>query len=796
MKKIILILTLLFSCFVSSAKADTLDLPLNRFAYNKTITLRCISGAFTMHIPIPERWVVRKAFLSVPYVNSSNLIMDQAQLVIKANDLPIGQVKLNPLFPEGKISLAIPPGSLPSGYNRLTFQVAQHYTKDCENPCAPDLWTSLNFEDSFLHLEYELKPVPLKLSELGSFLFDDKIFPQGEVNIITEKTASDITTLSGIAASGIARRFNFREVVFNASRDIRPGYDNVLIGTKEFAENFLQQRGLSLGNVTGPFLKVMHMPASKAGYGSFSERAEAFLRQRELELNEKLKRFLKTPFTSSGKIEPDPFHALVIVTGLNLKHVEIAAETLANMTFPYPGIDETTIMEFNMPDISLYSGRRVLQADKLYKFKTLEFSTHTFEGLQPAPMELTFRLPADFLIKQNETVKMSLNFAYGAGMRPDSVLNILLNGKHVRAISVGKATGDTITGYKIDLPTYLFKPGNNAITFAPILTPIAKECDLIQLESLFLTIFENSTFFFPPMAHFVEMPRIELFMLNGFPFTRWPDGYETLMYLTHGDDNTVSAALNIIGLMTQKNGYPLFGLKMSLEKPQNWSGEIIIVGEVNSIPDALKQGAPLKLLKESSVTYPVMSNWEGEESFALSKQKTEMGGGSGAIMEFQSPYMKGRTVIMFTASSSKDLLSFSHALLDPKVQAHSEGDLVMVKLTPPDYKISTIAAGQKYFTGKTGKISMIGTYMYTYPFLYYIAIILVILISGLIMFAFLRRHRKRRRLAGLTEEPSKGGFFLSRMLGSKGDKSGNETDAKTGNVLTRFLKSILRLFIR
>lgn len=690
--------------------------------------------------------------------------MDKAQLVIKANELPIGQVKLNPLSPEGTISLAIPSSLLPSGYNRLTFQVAQHYTKDCENPCAPDLWTSLNFEDSFLHLEYELRPVPLKLSELGNFIFDDKAFPQGEVNIITEKASSDIITMAGVAASGIARRFNYKKVAFSSSRELRPGYDNVLIGSKEFVEAFLKQLDLSAGNITGPYLKIMYMPADKADSASFSARAGAFLKQRALDLSEKIKRFLKAPGIASGKVEADPFHALVVVSGLNLKHVEIAAETLANMTFPFPGVAETTILEFSLPDIALYSGRRVLQADKIYKFKTLGFGTHTFEGLQPAPMELSFRLPADFLIKQNETVRMSLNFAYGAGMRPDSVLNILLNGKHIRAISVGKATGDTITGYKIDLPTYLFKPGGNVISFAPILTPIAKECDLIQIESLFLTIFENSTFFFPPMAHFVELPRIELFMLNGFPFTRWPDGYETLIYLTHGDDNTISAAFNLVGLITQKNGYPLFGVKMALEKPQAWTGELIVLGEVNSVPDALKQNAPLKVLKESSVNYPVMINWEGEENFALSKQKTEFGTGSGAIMEFQSPYMKGRSVLLLTAGSSKDLLSFSQALLNPGVQAGSEGDLVMVRLTPPDYKVSALAAGPKYFTGKAGKISAIGIYLYTYPFLYYIAILLLILLTGLIIFAFLRKQRNRRKLAGLTDETPKNRFSLSRLL--------------------------------
>lgn len=786
MKKGCLWLILIFCCFSSSVNAEHLDLPLNKYVPAKTVDLRCIAGSFTVQIPIPERWEVKKATLIVPYVNSSNLIMDQAQLVIRVNDYPVGQVKLNPLFPEGKMSIAIPPAMLPSGYNKLTFQVAQHFTKDCENPCAPDLWTSLNFEESFLQLEYSPKPVPLRLSEIGNFLFDSKIFPQGEVNLITEDTSSDIITIAGIAASGIARRFDYRKVAFTTSKDIGPGLDNVLVGREAFIEAFLKQKGISIGKITGPFLKIVYLPAGKNGYGSFSAMAETFLKQQEIELNEKLRRFLSMPYTAgSVRAEYDPFHALLIVSGLNVEHVKIAAETLANMTFPYPGIDETTILEFNLPEITMYGGKRVLQSDKMYKFKTLEFSTHTFEGLQPAPMDISFRLPADFLIKSNQSVKISINFAYGAGMRADSVLNIKLNGKIVRAISVGKTTGDTITGYKLEIPTYLFKAGNNVLTFAPILTPIAKECDLIQLESLFLTIFENSTFYFPPMAHFVELPKIELFMLNGFPFTRWPDGYETLVYLTRGDDATIAAAFNIIGLITQKNGYPLFGIKITAEEPQKWDGELIVIGDVDSIPDFLKKAAPMKLLKESIVSYPVIADWEGEESLASTKQRSGFGSVSGAMMEFQSPYKQGRTVLMFTAGSAKNLVSFSHALLDPGVQSMSEGDLIMVGLTPPDYKVNAMKVGKKYFSGKMGKISMIGVYLYTYPFLYYIVILLAILILGLIIFFFLKRYKKRKKAVEAGEEikETKGwlsGFILRKLRKTPEAKEGETAGPEPG----------------
>lgn len=340
-----------------------------------------------------------------------------------------------------------------------------------------------------------------------------------------------------------------------------------------------------------------------------------------------------------------------------------------------------------------------------------------------------------------------MSFSYGAALRSDSVLNISLNGKYIRGIHLDNPNGGLIEGYKISVPTYLFKPGTNVLKFEPVLTPlIYGKCENIQTQNLFLTLFDVSTFYLPPMPHFVDLPKLELFFLNGFPITRWPDGHESMIYLTNSDLNAINAALNLIGIITQKNGYPLFDVQFTYDNPKNFNGELIIMGDISSIPENLKKITPLNLTKQTTVPYPVVRSWADEFSMAYSKQISSIGHGRGAIMGFQSPYAEGRSAVMFTATSTKDILSLSKVLMEPSVQAKIEGDISLVDLETEteDYKVLSFNIGKRYFSGKSGMVSKLDLYLYTYPWLYYVTVGVVIIFLSFAIFYLLVRYRKKR----------------------------------------------------
>jgi hypothetical protein len=699
-----------------AARAETLKLPLQKFTAASTLEMKCISGGQNLSIPVPDRWDVHKITLRLHYMVSNSLVGDISQMVVKLNGEPVTQMKLNPQTPDVAVDIPLPVSHLEPGYNNITFQVAQHYqVSQCEQPCAPDLWTSISLSKSSLEFEYDLKPLPLRLGEATGLIFDPKQFPEATVNLVADTTTPEAMTLTGIVASGIARHFDYRKVRFSHSPGIKPGADNVLIGTTAFAGSVLDRYGIKLAHGDGGLLRIFHLP----GDGG----------------------------------ETDRQHALVVITGDGAAALKIAAEIFANMSLPYPGTDELRAFEFNMPDISMYGGRQVLASDKVYDFESLGMSSYTFQGLTGKTnkrghvsnsSELSFRLPPDFLIKQNQYAKLSLNLAYGSGMRQDSTLSIAVNDRQVRDIHLDSISGNYIEGYKIDLPTYLFKPGTNTIAFRPYLNTQRQVCDAAVTDGLFVTLFENSTLLFPPMPHFVEMPKLELFALNGFPFTRWPDGFETLVYLPQPDDASIDTALNLIGMITQRNGFPLFGTQVTFTEPKDWSGEMLVVGKSSAIPKSIMERAPMQLEGIATVPYPVNRGWDSETSISLSKQSSGLGEGSGLLMEFESAHKKGRSVVLVTAQTEKDLLTLGDALLQPGILARMKGDIALINLNAPDYDLTSLSAGKKYSTGDKGNVSAIDSFLYANPYMLYVLIALAILALSLLGYTLLRRYRRKR----------------------------------------------------
>ncbi|MDH4226926.1 MAG: cellulose biosynthesis cyclic di-GMP-binding regulatory protein BcsB [Deltaproteobacteria bacterium] len=712
MKKIILfmVVVLLFAASVTTAQAETVKMPLSKLTAVQTPDLRCTSGEFTIHVPVPDRWDVKRATVSVSYVSSPALTPDRSYILATFNGRPIGVKKFGTVGLPGRFDGNVDPALFEPGYNTLNISVAQHYTLECERPCSPELWTKLELEKSTIEIEYTLKPVPLKLSEATEAIFDPKITPAGDITIVMQGRDSESVTLSGIVASGIAKRFDYRKVYFNVSKDLTDGKDNIFVGTGAEASALLAKYGQTFPKVDGPFIKLMHMPLKSGGV--------------------------------------DKTRALLVLTGRNKEDIKIAAETLTSMTIAFPGTSELKVTGFKMPEIKQYGGRLVLDADKEFDFKTLNIPTTTYEGFNPPPMDFNFRLPADFLIKQNQYAELVLNFAYGAGLRPDSVLLIMLNGKTIRSIHLNNTGGDMIEKYKINIPTYLFKPGGNIITFASILSVNAQECDLFQTRNMFVTVFDNSTFYFPQMGHFVELPALELFMLNGFPITRWPDGFGSTIYLTEKDDQYISAAYNLIGLISQKNGYPAFGVTITYEKPDKYDGELIVIGHVAGVPEEYRKLAPLKLTNPLEVPYPVVRSWEEKKTFAYSTQEGGLGPDEGMFMQFASPYKEGRSVLFLTAATDDDVLKLSKALLDPEVQGEVKGDLVMVEFREPKYKVTSLKVGESYTSGKLGNIGMIDYYLSSYPKLYIAVVIGLIIVLAFLAYYLMMRLRKRRTVEG------------------------------------------------
>jgi hypothetical protein len=565
----------------------------------------------------------------------------------------------------------------------------------------------VSLRESYVEMEYDLKPLPRELSALSTHVFDPRIMPAGEVHIVTADSSIGSAALAGIVASGVARRFDYRRVSFTVSRSLRPGVDNVVVGKRTFVQRVPGANAPALGApIKGGYLKLLPMVASDG--------------------------------------RPDPARALLLISGEDEAATKLAAITFSNISFRFPGSDELKAFDFALPEVTQYSGRETIATDVAYPLRTLNFPTQSWVGLNPGERSITFRLPPDFHIRPNQHAQLLMNFSYGVGLKNDSSFNVSVNGRGVRAVRLDSASGTFIENYELNIPTYVFQPGSNTISFAAHLNSGGQVCDLIQPDGLFLTLYDNSSLKFPPMPHFVELPKIELFMHSGFPLTRWPDGHEATVWLADKDDRTLASALNLVGLATQRNGFPLFGLEYTYDKPRE-GGELLVVGASPAVDRDIRAAAPLKLLEEGvTVPYPVVRGWNTEASAATSRQQSALGSGRGLLMQFQSPYQPGRSVVLLIASAADDLLATSQMLLTGQVQAQSKGDIVLIEPGVPEPKVTAMDAGVRYATGKRGSYSSVESFLYTRPIVYYAAIAAVLLaLTGILFYVFRRRRAKK-----------------------------------------------------
>ena len=724
---------------VSSAQAEEtlkLRLPMTKLAPVQTTTLRGLYDDYFLKIPIPSRWKIQNARLHFSYVNSTALIPQNSRLVVRLNGHALAQVTLQPLAPVGDVIVSLPGKLLEPGYNELMFSVSQHYVIDCEDPGAPELWTTLELDKSFIEFEYSLKKVPLQLRSVSDYLFDPRLTSPNRVNLIIEDLTPEQMQLAGIVASGIALRFDYRPVFFFLSHSIRPEMDNVLIGTQKFVTQLLGERRPS---IQGGYLAISHV-------------------------------FRKVP-NGPKKFLEDPRYGLLIAGGETLAQVRSAVRTLAALSFPYPGTPTLEVKEIRLPPAEEFKGKDMLQPGRSYSFEDLGMGTYTFRGMGGPRRNIDFRLSTQFVARENEFLWLTLHLAYGSGMRKDSVLNVFFNGKYISSIFLDNPRGGIFKSYQIPIPGYSVRRGSNTVTLQAVLSPlITGRCEFIQTQNLLLTIYGDSVMKIPPMSDWVDMPRLDLFFQDGFPFMRSPDGRELIFYLTEKNLDTAASALNLLGLMAQKIGYAAYEVHFSFDPPTDKDREILVVGSVGRIPKTIMEAAPMKVNQAGQIEYPQLKEtpvlgkelswiWKWMSFFlpppsrekeggtllsATSRQISGLGPQRAVLSEFQSPYRSGRSVLMMTAQSSEELFRGSLALWEPALQGRMTGDLAIFEIQPPDYRSAHLAVGPKYYVGTREPLSRLNAFLYSHPWVFLGSLIAILVIVSLGIYFFLKRIRRRR----------------------------------------------------
>jgi len=710
-----------------------------------TADLRGAKAHFGIKLPIPERWRVTSGTLEVSVVSSVALLEGRSLLSVRLNGHPLSQVKLGSGAGGARVfSVELPPDMLATGYNDLEFIAMHRSTEACQDRGDPELWSTLELDRSALTLEYEPRPIPASLGSIPTMVFDPKIPGQARVHLVLEDFSPQTLKQAGLVASAAATLYDYRPVSFSVGKGLKKGVDTIAIGSPSFLENDLLQSQVQVqGN-----LGIMPLPEVRTTLDNGAEKPEVVFDQK---------------------------HVLITVQGQDHQERTRAARSLSVLNRPWPGEPFMPVEEVSLPEITWTSGRQRLRPGASTTLEHLGMSTTTFKGQDPEPAGVSFRLPSQVAVHESKFSTLSLDLVFGARMRQDSVLNVVVNDRFAAAIPLDARQGARFEDYELQVPVSLLQPGVNSLSFEPVLTPlITGECTLVQEGNLRLTLEGDSTFELPEMGKWVLMPRLSLVFQDGFPLTQSPDWKETAVYLPRLSPGAISAGLDLIGLICQKTGIGPYGLTFVTDLEQAGNRHVLAMGPARSLPAELLQVSPL----DSSLHYPFPSGvpevsfqelpwWRTKLLNLLGRQagriqdptqdpapssqvsaRHSLSPQSLLLSEFRSPLAEKRTVVMVTALTDTDLREGVRHLLEPGIAAKVQQDLAVVDFRGPKPQVATHQVQEPYSYGKQSPVPVFQDLILESFWTFVLICFLTILALALILTLLLRSRRKKRLTHG------------------------------------------------
>ncbi|MEI6414132.1 MAG: cellulose biosynthesis cyclic di-GMP-binding regulatory protein BcsB, partial [Pseudomonadota bacterium] len=694
---------------------------------DRPLRLTRTDGADHISIPLARRYRLEGAVLHLRVTNSMALLKGRSQLSVALNDRTVVQLPLNPEQPETTADIRLPTALFRPGYNDLLFSVSQHYTSSCEWPGAPELWTEIDTRDSTLTLTGELAPLEPRLVDLDD-LFDPKLRRDTPLRILTvgETLTPEQLDWGGRVAQSMALRLRYvpldlRHVPARpaAGEEHRgtahfPGLlqsplsdgDSVLMGTREQLVPYLDPTLIAA--MTGPFLGVY-----------------------PLDLN--------------------PRRLVLVVAGTRPDEVATAALTLGLLNFPYPDAPTMRVDEIHWPAGGDPAPLNSLPAASVQAFSRFGLRDRTLRGDNAEPLILEVNLPPDLYAPENATLDLRLHFAYGAGMRRDSVLNIQANGEFQGAIALDDPHGGVLRNYRVAIPLRSLNPGHNRLTFHAHLVPqVTGECTQVQTRNLILNLFADSTLTMPAAVHYATLPDLSLLARTGFPYTA--GGGNPVVVVAGRDSDTAVAAWVLLAKLAQDRGLLLRQAEVVFALEERHRGrDILALGTPASLPTDLLKGAPLRWGTQGALPYPygagvsaeavaLEGNWltrgwrwlqeglpvaiEGrmQPATVTLAQSSEPGRYSLAL-QYPSPLMAGRTLTAILAQTPATLREGVTALVRPELWTQLAGDVATWRAG--ESTLNHQQVGRDYQVGDVGPLATAEFYFSRYPWIWFAALLLV-----------------------------------------------------------------------
>ncbi|RQS60728.1 cellulose biosynthesis cyclic di-GMP-binding regulatory protein BcsB [Burkholderia sp. Bp8963] len=706
----------------ASGPAATVRMPFAKLGAFDPLRLRGADDMRTINAGVRLDRVVTGARLRLTYAYSPSLVFPMSHLKVSVNGEVVATVPFDPPRAGRTVTQDIPiDPRFFSDFNQIGLRLIAHYTLDhCEDPMNSALWADVS-PTSELILDETPVRLPNDLALLPAPFFDRR--DNGRVLLpFVLPAAPDTATLrsAGVLASWFGALADYRHARFPVSSTL-PNDNAVLVGTAATLPP-----GLALPSVNGPLLAVADNPAA-------------------------------------------PDRKLLVVTGRTAAEVDDAIATLvlgrAALSGPSATVAHVDLGAPRKP----YDAPRWLPVDRPIPFRELVADPRELEvrGTSPDAIRLNLRVPADLHSWNGAGVPITLRYRYTAPIVQDnSTLAVEINEQLVKSYRLGPAHAEDAHGRMqlpmlsvpegrvtsdVDIPAFRVGSGNQLQFRFTLDSQKTGLCSSTATEPQRAAIDPDSTIDFSHFVHYAQLPNLAYFANSGFPFTRFADLSQTAVVIAdRPSPQELEAYLTMLGHMGAWTGFP--ALRVQVARPGDVAAlsakDLLVIDGARSFPllERWRAALPLSLGEEGGaggkrVAFTVKERWRNGVGMAEGGAHIEQAGSLAALLGFELPGSRGRSVVALTATDAPHLNDLLDVFENAGLVSQLQGDLALVRPGTVD----SMRIGEPYVVGFVPWYARLWTHAARHPFVLGVVGVVAGLLLALGAFSVLQRIAARRR---------------------------------------------------
>jgi hypothetical protein len=652
---------------------------------------------------------------------SPSLLQDLSHLRVSLNGQTIAAVPLTRADAGHSVerAIALDPRYF-TDYNHIQLDLIAHYTTECEDPQNSSLWLKIGADSD---LELSVQPLELRddLALLPAPFFDNHDNRGLVLPIVLPAHAPHgIVRSAGVAASWFGVLADYRGARFPVSFDALPARHALV-----FATNDHRPAGLSLAPVQAPTVSIIDHPA-------------------------------------------DPAVKLLVFQGKDETQLRQAVEGVVLGNAVLTG-SSVSVERVSYERRAAYDAPRWVRSDRAMKLGELIDDPGQLQGqgVAPQPMAVNLRLPPDLFTWNKTGVPVDVHYRYTAPAEKDnSVLTVSVNNQLLRSYRLvpepeAGGSGRLLVPLLQDdgsretrgllIPAFQLASDNQMVFQFSMDFHREANCKEVFIDNTRESIDPDSTIDISGFAHYTALPNLELFANAGFPFTRYADLAETAFVLPDAADaGSLEELFFVLGRMGRQTGAVALAYRLLDVSEASAAKDLDLVVLSGAASNELLQrwGAHLPLTftrqgRDYRQRDPAVRSFEPPQGGAHGSAPellVQAGGPLAALLSFESPLKRGRTVVALVGSDETAASSLIATLDDNSKVSQIRGELAVIR----DGTVQSFRADDIYYVGSLSLWQWLWFHLGKHALALIIASLVVAVAVGLLLYGTLQRRVKAR----------------------------------------------------